>query len=44
MTIIRRFECALVDTKNVVVEQYDKITFYPTKAMYKISGLQVDMI
>lgn len=40
MTIIRRFECALADTKSAVVEQYDKIPSYPAKAMYKISGYQ----
>ena len=40
MTIIRRFECALTDTKDAVVKQFKKIPTYPTKAMYKISGYQ----
>ena len=40
MVIIRRFECALVKTKNTVVEQFKKMPTYPAKAMYKISGYQ----
>lgn len=40
MTIIRRFECTLTDTKDAVVKQFKKIPTYPTKAMYKISGYQ----
>ena len=40
MTIIRRFECALTDTKDAVVKQFKKMPTYPTKAMYKISGYQ----
>lgn len=40
MVIIRRFECALNDTKDAVVEQYKKMPTYPAKAMYKISGYQ----
>lgn len=40
MVIIRRFECALSETKSAVVEQYKKMPSYPTKAMYKISGYQ----
>lgn len=40
MTIIRRFECALAQTKDSVVEQFKKIPTYPAKAMYKISGYQ----
>lgn len=40
MTIIRRFECALKDTKDAVVEQFEKMPTYPAKAMYKISGFQ----
>ena len=40
MVIIRRFECALADTKQAVVEQYKKNTAYPAKAMYRVSGYQ----
>lgn len=40
MTIIRRFECALTDTKDAVVKQFKKMPTYPTKAMYKIAGYQ----
>ena len=40
MVIIRRFECALADTKAQVVETYKKNPRYPAKAMYKISGYQ----
>ena len=40
MTIIRRFECALNDTKQAVVEQYKKNSSYPAKAMCKLSGFQ----
>ena len=40
MVIIRRFECALQDTKDAVVEQFEKNPTYPTKAMYRISGYQ----
>ena len=40
MTIIRRFECALEDTKDAVVEQFNKVPNYPAKAMYRISGYQ----
>ena len=40
MVIIRRFECALQETKDAVVEQYKKMPTYPAKAMYKISGYQ----
>ena len=40
MTILRRFECALEDTKAAVVEQYKKIPTYPAKAMQRISGYQ----
>lgn len=38
MTIIRRLECALKDTKVEVVKTYDANPQYPAKAMYKISG------
>ena len=38
MTIIRRLECALKDTKAEVVKSYDANPQYPAKAMYKISG------
>lgn len=40
MTIIRRFECALADTKDAVVYKFKKMPTYPAKAMYKISGYQ----
>lgn len=40
MVIIRRFECALADTKQAVVEQYKKNTAFPAKAMYRVSGYQ----
>ena len=40
MVIIRRFECALADTKAQVVETYKKNPNYPAKAMYKVSGYQ----
>lgn len=40
MVIIRRFECALADTKHAVVEQYKKNTAFPAKAMYRVSGYQ----
>lgn len=38
MVIIRRFECALEETKAAVVEKYKQMPTYPAKAMYKISG------
>lgn len=37
MTIIRRFECALEETKKAVVDQYNVNPKYPAKAMYRIS-------
>ena len=40
MVIIRRLECALQETKDVVVTQYLKMPTYPAKSMYKISGYQ----
>jgi len=40
MTIIRRLECALEDTKDKVIEQYAKDPKYPSKAMFKISKYQ----
>lgn len=40
MVIIRRFECALQEKKDLVVAQYKKKPTYPAKAMYKISGYQ----
>lgn len=40
MTIIRRFECALSDTKDAVVDKFKKMPTYPAKAMYKVSGYQ----
>ena len=40
MTIIRRFECALEDTKDAVVKQFKSNPNYPEKAMFRISGFQ----
>lgn len=40
MTIIRRFECALAQTKQKVVNQYKANPNFPAKAMYRISGFQ----
>ena len=40
MTIIRRFECALEETKTQVVKQFRKDPGYPAKAMCRISGHQ----
>ena len=40
MTIIRRFECALVQTKDAVKRKFKSNPNYPAKAMYKISGCQ----
>lgn len=40
MTIIRRFECALEETKENVVKKFKDNPDYPAKAMYKISGYQ----
>lgn len=40
MTIIRRLECALADTKDKVVAQSKKDVNTPSKILCKISGLQ----
>lgn len=40
MVIIRRFECALEETKQDVVKQYKKNPAYPAKAMCRISKYQ----
>lgn len=40
MVIIRRFECALKDTKDAVVRKFKENSSYPVKAMYRISGHQ----
>lgn len=40
MTIIRRFECALADTKQAVVDKFKKNSAFPAKAMYRISSYQ----
>lgn len=40
MVIIRRFECALVPTKQKVVDQFKTNPAYPAKAMYRVSGYQ----
>ena len=42
MVIIRRFECALEPTKDKVVAQFKANPNYPAKAMYRISGFQLD--
>lgn len=40
MTIIRRIESALEETKDEVISQFEKNPNYPEKAMYRISGYQ----
>ena len=40
MTIIRRFECALEPTKEMVVDMHKKNPSYPAKAMERIAGYQ----
>lgn len=40
MVIIRRFECTLEDTKQKVVDMFQKNPLYPYKAMCKLSGFQ----
>ena len=40
MTIIRRFECTLKDTKAAVVERFKTNPAYPYKAMCVVSGYQ----
>lgn len=35
--IIRRFECALEETKNIVIETHKKNPSFPAKAMFKVS-------
>lgn len=40
MTIIRRFECALADTKDAVTDKFKENPSYPAKAMYRISKHQ----
>ena len=40
MTIIRRFECALEQTKPAVVAKFKQDPSYPAKAMQRISGYQ----
>ncbi len=40
MVIIRRFECALADTKDAVVKKYKEDPNYPPKAMQRIAGYQ----
>ena len=40
MTIIRRFECALAETKEDVVKQFKANPSFPAKAMYRVSGFQ----
>ena len=38
MTIIRRFECALAETKDAVVAAFDKNPNYPAKALMRIAN------
>lgn len=40
MVIIRRFECALENTKQAVVNKFKENPAYPAKAMCRISGFQ----
>ena len=40
MTIVRRFECSLADTKKEVLENYEKNNNLPPQFLYKISGYQ----
>jgi N-6 DNA methylase len=40
MTIVRRFECSLADTKKEVLEKYEKNNNLPAQFLYKISGYQ----
>ena len=40
MTIIRRLECALEDTKDAVVKQFQKNPNFSYKAMCRVSGFQ----
>ena len=40
MTIIRRFECALEQTRKAVADMFEKNPAYPAKAMQRLSGYQ----
>ena len=40
MVILRRFECALADTKNKVLEKYNSDKNCPTKVLERASGYQ----
>ena len=40
MTIIRRFECALEQTRKAVADMFEKNLVYPAKAMQRLSGYQ----
>lgn len=40
MTIIRRFECALQDTKGAVIKQFEEPPKYPAKAMCNVLDFQ----
>ena len=40
MTVIRRLECTLKDTKQAVVDMFNQNPLYPYKAMCRISGFQ----
>lgn len=40
MTIIRRFECALEQSKQAVVDQFKKNPNFPAKAFYRLTGYE----
>lgn len=40
MTIVRRFECSLIDTKQEILENYEKNNNLPAQFLYKITGYQ----
>ncbi|WP_086297743.1 type I restriction-modification system subunit M N-terminal domain-containing protein [Campylobacter porcelli] len=40
MVILRRFECALADTKKAVLEEYNKDKDTPTTVLERLSGYQ----
>ena len=40
MTILRRFECALSHTKQVVIEAYEKNPGLPSQVLEKKTGFQ----
>ncbi len=40
MVILRRFECALANTKEAVLKKYEENPAFPAKAMCRLSGYQ----